>query len=228
MPPFFVFIKVYSYAFKLYKPDKTMTTLPILYSFRRCPYAMRARMAIAYTQQKVELREVVLKNKPPSLLNYSAKATVPVLILEDKTVIDESIDIMLWALSLDDKDQWLENCQEQKALIALNDHSFKTKLDRFMFVDRFNSVKLFSLRYSLSNKILVETSIELKLLLLKRISSNKVFSETFISEILLLLALKWVNKILFETSKLDRLLLNMLNLSKLTKSSIPVASEMLL
>ena len=110
---------------------------PILYSFRRCPYAMRARMAIAYCRQTVELREVVLKHKPSSLLSYSAKGTVPVLALGNGTVMDESIDIMLWALSLNDPDQWLKNVEEQKQLIALNDISFKAQLDQYKYADRY-------------------------------------------------------------------------------------------
>ena len=79
----------------------------ILYSFRRCPYAMRARLAIAYSQQPVALREVVLKNKPQALLASSAKGTVPVLVLEDGSVLDESLDIMVWALEKSDPDAWL-------------------------------------------------------------------------------------------------------------------------
>ncbi len=69
-------------------------TNPILYSFRRCPYAMRARLAIASSNITVELREVVLKDKPQALLDVSPKATVPVLITLDQAVIDESLDIM--------------------------------------------------------------------------------------------------------------------------------------
>ena len=74
--------------------------LPILYSFRRCPYAMRARLAIAYSGVKVELREIVLRDKPTEMLAISPKGTVPVLLLPDGQLIDESIDIMRWALAL--------------------------------------------------------------------------------------------------------------------------------
>ncbi len=80
--------------------------LPILYSFRRCPYAIRARMAIHYARQTVELREVFLKDKPVSMLLASPKATVPVLVLPDGKVLEESIDIMHWAISLRDSDGW--------------------------------------------------------------------------------------------------------------------------
>ncbi len=108
----------------------------VLYSFLRCPYAMRARLALAYSQQIVEIREVTLKNKPESLLAYSAKATVPVLVLNDETVIDESLDIMQWALSKHDPDNWQENLSQQKELIQENDKQFKTYLDHYKYADR--------------------------------------------------------------------------------------------
>ena len=113
-----------------------LSTHPILYSFRRCPYAMRARLAIAYAHQKVELREVVLKQKPNSLLNYSPKATVPVLVLDDGKVIDQSIDIMRWALTKSDPDNWQKNLPEQLPLIKKNDFSFKANLDKYKYADR--------------------------------------------------------------------------------------------
>ena len=81
--------------------------LPVLYSFRRCPYAMRARLAIAASSTVVELREVVLARKPQALLQASPKATVPVLVLPDSTVLEQSLDIMLWALRRHDPQQWL-------------------------------------------------------------------------------------------------------------------------
>jgi len=121
---------------------------PILYSFRRCPYAMRARMALMYSQQTVELREVVLKNKPASMLGYSAKGTVPVLVLPhdlcEHSVIDESLDIMLWALKQNDPENWLpwsmdkpeETQQKIFELVAKNDQDFKTKLDQYKYADR--------------------------------------------------------------------------------------------
>ena len=84
----------------------TVSALPILYSFRRCPYAMRARHALLVTGQQVEIREVVLRDKPPQLHEASQKATVPVLVLPDGSVIDESIDIIDWALEQADPAGW--------------------------------------------------------------------------------------------------------------------------
>lgn len=112
-----------------------MNTRPILYSFRRCPYAMRARMAIAASGIHVELREVVLRNKPEELLTISPKATVPVLLTSDNTVIDESLDIMLWALKQSDPDYWLNNINNE--LITLNDGEFKHWLDKYKYADRY-------------------------------------------------------------------------------------------
>jgi glutathione S-transferase len=80
---------------------------PVLYSFRRCPYAMRARLALWGAAVTVELREVKLAAKPPELAAASPKATVPVLVLGDGQVIDESLDIMRWALSQNDPEGWL-------------------------------------------------------------------------------------------------------------------------
>jgi glutathione S-transferase len=112
---------------------------PILYSFRRCPYAIRARLAIAKAEITVELREVVLRNKPQQLLDISAKGTVPVLQLQDGEIIDESIDIMHWALSYHDPGQWLENasCDDINHLIEWNDGEFKYYLDRYKYADRY-------------------------------------------------------------------------------------------
>ena len=76
-----------------------MNELPIVYSFRRCPYAMRARMAMARAGSNARLREVVLRDKPEAMLDVSPKGTVPVLVLPNGEVIDESLDVMLWALS---------------------------------------------------------------------------------------------------------------------------------
>ncbi len=117
-------------------------TLPILYSFRRCPYAMRARLAIAYSHIQVELREVVLKDKPASLLELSPKATVPVLLTAEQTVIEESIEIMQWALNQHDPDDWYQALPEQQKqlgneLIGYNDGEFKFYLDRYKYADRF-------------------------------------------------------------------------------------------
>lgn len=115
--------------------------LPVLYSFRRCPYAMRARLALAVSAQAYELREVVLRNKPAALLAASAKATVPVLVLPDGKVIDQSLDIMLWALRLNDTARWLNppdtTLDEMLQLIAGNDSDFKRQLDRYKYPSRY-------------------------------------------------------------------------------------------
>ena len=85
-----------------------MTDLPILYSFRRCPFAMRARMALLVSGQAVELREIVLRAKPQAMLDASPKGTVPVLELPQGEVIDQSLDIMRWALARHDPETWLQ------------------------------------------------------------------------------------------------------------------------
>lgn len=116
--------------------------LPILYSFRRCPYAMRARLALQISGQPVELREVRLREKPPELLAASPKCTVPVLIDAEGTVIDESLDIMCWALSRNDPEDWLDastaSTAEMRALIARCDSEFKHSLDRYKYPQRFS------------------------------------------------------------------------------------------
>ncbi|MEM7702969.1 MAG: glutathione S-transferase [Pseudomonadota bacterium] len=112
-----------------------MTDLPILYSFRRCPYAMRARMALWVAGIPVELREVKLANKPPELAEASPKATVPVLVLPDGTVIEESLAIMRWALEQGDTEGWLEG--NDTALIVRNDGAFKRHLDRYKYPTRY-------------------------------------------------------------------------------------------
>lgn len=112
-------------------------TYPVLYSFRRCPYAMRARMAILLAGQKVELRDILLRDKPAQMLTASPKGTVPVLVLPDGTVIDESLDVMLWALGMSDPDGLLEGASESLALIRQNDGDFKTALDRYKYITRY-------------------------------------------------------------------------------------------
>ena len=113
--------------------------LPILYSFRRCPYAIRARMAVRYAGVEVELREVLLKDKPEAMLSVSSKGTVPVLVLSDGQVLDESYDVMRWALNQQDLDQWRSDQLETEIdeLIRLNDGEFKTHLDHYKYFDRF-------------------------------------------------------------------------------------------
>ena len=120
---------------------KSKNNLPILYSFRRCPYAMRARMAIHISDQRCELREVLLRDKPPSMLQYSAKGTVPVLILQDGKVIDESLDVIDWALNLNDPDDWQrsKDTKKTKELIKINDGEFKYHLDRYKYSKRYDN-----------------------------------------------------------------------------------------
>lgn len=119
-------------------------TLPILYSFRRCPFAIRARLAIAAAGVQVELREVVLRDKPPTMLEASAKGTVPVLVLDDGEVIDESLDVMKWALKQSDPDNWLDpeegDLTEMEVLIAEFDGPFKHHLDRFKYATRYKDI----------------------------------------------------------------------------------------
>ena len=108
--------------------------LPILYSFRRCPYVMRARMAVAVSETPVRLREILLRDKPAKMLAVSAKGTVPVLVDGDH-VIDESIDVMMWALKQNDPEGWLAH--KDNALIAENDGPFKHHLDRYKYSTRY-------------------------------------------------------------------------------------------
>lgn len=114
---------------------------PILWSFRRCPYAMRARLAIAASDQRVELREVVLRDKPEAFLATSPSATVPCLDTGAE-IIDESRDIMVWALSAHDPDGWLAMPQDGHDLIDRNDGPFKTALDRYKYASRHADVDI--------------------------------------------------------------------------------------
>lgn len=115
--------------------------LPALYSFRRCPFAIRARMAVSCAGLQVELREVVLREMPEQLLAISPKGTVPVLQLPDGTLIDESRDIMQWALTLNDPENWMPQGDERQAgtahLIDENDGPFKYFLDRYKYAERY-------------------------------------------------------------------------------------------
>jgi glutathione S-transferase len=114
------------------------SALPVLYSFRRCPYAIRARLALRAAGIRCSLREVLLRNKPPELLACSPKATVPVLVLDDGEVIDESLEIMYWALSKNDPGGWLAvDMQIATRLIDENDDEFKSSIDRYKYPDRY-------------------------------------------------------------------------------------------
>ncbi|WP_041230471.1 glutathione S-transferase [Cycloclasticus sp. P1] len=113
---------------------------PILYSFRRCPYAMRARLAIKHAGIKVILREVVLRNKPPAMLAISPKGTVPVLQLPTGEVIDESWEIVHWATSINDSQSLRGSSArvlDANRLVSLNDNEFKQHLDHYKYADRF-------------------------------------------------------------------------------------------
>ena len=108
-------------------------SLPILYSFRRCPYAMRARMSIVRESFEVELREVVLRDRPDHMMEISPKGTVPVLLLADGTVIEESLEIMQHVLG------W--NLSEEEAhWVERNDEEFKSHLDRYKYPNRYDDV----------------------------------------------------------------------------------------
>lgn len=114
------------------------SSLHRLYSFRRCPYAMRARLGLVFAELQVALREITLKNKPPQMLEISPKGTVPVLQLTDGSVIEESREIMEWALKQRDPQGLLdtENMHQANALIEQNDNEFKHWLDRYKYADR--------------------------------------------------------------------------------------------
>jgi glutathione S-transferase len=127
--------------------------LPILYSLQHCPYAMRARLGILLAEQSVLIRAVVTKNKPADMLAISPKGTVPVLIInhgecgerqsQKTTIIDESVDIMLWALALNDPQNLLRAEDPLKlasmlALIKTNDRQFKPQLEVYKLAKRFH------------------------------------------------------------------------------------------
>jgi glutathione S-transferase len=116
-------------------------TLPVLYTFRRCPYAMRARLALAVSGAEIRIREVVLRDKPAEMLAASPKGTVPVLVLPGGTVIDESLDVMHWALALNDPENWLgADADETAALTAQCDGPFKQALDRYKYPNRYDGI----------------------------------------------------------------------------------------
>ncbi len=110
---------------------------PVLYSFRRCPYAMRARMALRVSDTPVEMREVVLRDKPAAMLKVSPKGTVPVLVLPAGGIVDESMGIMHWALMRNDPENWLAG--DDHDVIATVDGPFKHHLDRYKYSSRYGS-----------------------------------------------------------------------------------------
>lgn len=117
--------------------------IPILYSFRRCPYAMRTRIFLLISNIKVEIREVKLSNKPKEMIDISKKGTVPVMLLPNQKVIDESIEIMDWALDLSDpfdinyKKKIHE--KEIKEILKVFEGEFKYHLDRYKYFSRYNN-----------------------------------------------------------------------------------------
>jgi glutathione S-transferase len=125
----------------LFYPDSFMSH-PVLYSFRRCPYAMRARLAIAVSAQTCQLREIVLRNKPAAMLAASPKGTVPVLVLPSGQVLEQSLDIMLWALHQNDPSGWLEpagcSLANMLALVDSCEQDFKCHLDRYKYPQRYD------------------------------------------------------------------------------------------
>ena len=120
------------------KKYMTAYSLSCLYSFRRCPYAMRARLGLLFAELPVALREITLKNKPAKMLAISPKGTVPVLQLADGVVIEESRDIMEWALEQQDPQELLnpKTLHQGNTLIEQNDQEFKHWLDRYKYADR--------------------------------------------------------------------------------------------
>ena len=110
----------------------------VLYSFRRCPYAIRSRMGLHVAGVVLEIREVALRDKPASLRALSPKATVPVLQLPDGSVLDESLDILLWALRQHDPEAWLASLQDDavRQWVTRNDTDFKPLLDRYKYAPR--------------------------------------------------------------------------------------------
>jgi glutathione S-transferase len=146
----------------MYKTSKAAselsTQLPILYSLRNCPYAMRARIAIFKAKQTIELRDVVLSNKPDEMIAVSPKATVPVLVLNNGRVIDESLEVMLWALKESDPDNLLhysyhseedsykhnneKTLSEMLTLIHTFDDEFKVRLEKYKCAKRYKEASI--------------------------------------------------------------------------------------
>jgi len=112
--------------------------LPVLYTSRRCPYAMRARLSMYYSKINYEHREILLKDRPEKLYKFSPKGTVPVLNFPEGKVIDESLDIMKCSMSVNDPDSWfVNNITDQLSAIRTNDNHFKKWLDKYKYHDRY-------------------------------------------------------------------------------------------
>ena len=179
--------------------------LPILYSFRRCPYAIRARLAIKISAVDVELREIKLSNKPKEMLDCSPKGTVPVLLLPNGTVIDESKDIMGWALEQSDPQKWLSDDvavkEDVARLIYCNDNEFKINLDLYKYADRYpeNSEEYYRQQGELFLEKLEEKLNETKFLLNNEITFVDMAIFPFIRQF------AFVNKDWFDKSKYNKL-----------------------
>lgn len=120
-----------------------MSAAHTLYTFRRCPYAMRGRMGLSIASVPVQVREVVLRDKPAEMLEASSKGTVPVLLTSSGDIVDESLDVMRWALTQNDPEGWLDADPERTAaLIARNDGPFKRALDRYKYPNRYSDEDL--------------------------------------------------------------------------------------
>ncbi|MGE0350890.1 glutathione S-transferase [Hydrogenophaga sp.] len=117
----------------------TPSTVPLLYSYRRCPYAMRARMALLVAGIAFDVHEIVLRDKPAEMLALSPKGTVPVLLLPDGSVLEQSLDIVQWAFAAHDPEGWWARAQgsAQLNLLAACDGPFKHHLDRYKYPERF-------------------------------------------------------------------------------------------
>jgi len=127
-------------------------SLPILYSLHQCPYALRARMGLLLAKQSVILRDIVMNNIPTQMFDVSTKGTVPVLIFNDSSVIDESLDIMLWALKQNDPNNLLYNheldtLENMLALISRNDNEFVAALKKYKAAARYHDNNIESTRH---------------------------------------------------------------------------------
>ena len=120
-----------------------MSAAHTLYTFRRCPYAMRGRMGLSIAGVPVHVREVVLRDKPTEMLEASPKGTVPVLLTSSGDIVDESLDVMRWALAQNDPEGWLDaDPDTTHELIARNDGPFKRALDRYKYPNRYSDEDL--------------------------------------------------------------------------------------
>ena len=145
---------------------KTLQDLPILYSLRRCPYAMRARLGILLANQQVLIREIVTKDKPEELLKCSPKGTVPVLVLPDGKIIEQSLQVMVWALELNDPQNLLRKSDDEVyhdvfELIEENDNTFIGHLEQYRAAVRYHNEDLVD-RRALCEEFLTKLEARLK------------------------------------------------------------------